>query len=863
MAQDWFDQGVSQAAPQGAPRSGGLQPITIGRPDPKLPLEMDRIRQQMEMERIRVQLAQDAAARARNEQDKPPAGYRWNSTHTGFEFVPGGPADPATKQSGAPQLSAKERADAIAAFNSAKRIDQTVAQLRELYKSGPGATSGLKGLQDYFPSTANKRFDTAGNKSRGDVGQALGFTGGQLNTAAEAEMAVGPYLPKAGDRDEVILDKINSLEGLARNARERSIAVLGGAPDANGRVTPVDPNKRGNDGAAALPPSAPPPSMLGPSAAAPVVDPSGNREFSTEVDKALAAEAQAAFNAGASREQIDAIAAKYGAQPFGPDLDQAIKGRQAGARTQFSTPTTGRESAGLAGQMLGGMASGPLGSYTINAGNAVTAGGLDEVVGWMGGNPAVAQVAKDMSLRDHPYAGLAGSMTGAALASLGATKALGAIPSVGGKLATMGGGIVPDALYGAAFGAGENNDDRLTGALFGAGSSAAGNVIGRGMFGGAGRAVRGVSDPAVRYLKNRGVPLTVGQMMGQNGVIGRTIKGVEDKFESIPYLGDAIRQRREEGLDAFGRATFKDALEPIGQQVQGTVGNDAIEQAQGLVSQAYDNALGPVRLSADPAYQTHMAAARAAGGNLPGPLADTFNATLANRVDPFVGTGQMTGRDLQAAIKGLRTDAGSVIKKSEPMADLFKDRTVDIEDALMGLAERQAPGTGQAMKDANSAYRNLSILEDATLAADNAGGRYTPAQLGRAMISNTKRFGGKRAAASGDMPFRDLQSAGQQVLPSTTPNSGTTDRALATWVLPATVGGVAATGDLTDYLPTEAAIPLTLAGLASTKGGRTALEKMLLGRSEAARSIGDKIYDNRRIGGMFGSPLLLGLSQGQ
>ena len=823
--------------------------------DPNKELEAQRIRQQMETDRIRIQLAQDAGVRASNDQDKPPAGYRWNRSHTAYEAIPGGPAETGARNA---RLTPQARASAIAGYKTAQQLRSIIKEIQSLDAAGPGATHGIAGLQDYLPLTSNQRLDAAGNAARGIVGQALGFTGGQLNTAQEAAMAVGPYLPQSGDRDEVRADKIKRLQELADTAEQRSIATLGGTPDENGNITAVAPAKKGAI-PGALPPM--PQSSLGPGTSPPVVDPSGNRQFSTEADKALAAEAQAAFNAGATREQIDAIAAKYGAQPFGPDLDQAIKGRQAGARTQFSTPTTGRESAGLTGQLLGGMAGAPIGSYAINAGNAVTAGGLDEVVGWMGGNPALTQVAKDISVRDHPVASLAGMMTGGALGTMGAARAVGAIPGIGGALSTGAGGIAPDMLYGGLFGAGENNDDRLTGGLTGALSSGAGNVIGRGMFGSAGRAIRGVSDPAINYLKERGVPLTVGQMTSQSGIAGRAIKGLEDKLESVPYLGDAIRQRREEGLNAFGRAAFKDALDPINQQVQGAVGNDAIDQAQGLVGQAYSDALGPVRLTADPTYQAEIAAARAAGANLPRPLADTFNSTLANRVDPFVGGGNMTGRELQAAIKGLRTDAGSVIKKSEPMADIFKDRTVDVEDALMGLAERQAPGTKQALSDANRAYRNLSILEDATLAADNVGGRFTPAQLGRAQINNTKRFGGKRAAASGDMPFRELQSAGQDVLPSTTPNSGTTDRALATWLLPAAVGGVAATGDMTDYLPTEAAVPLALAGLASTKGGRTALEKMLLGRSEAARTIGNKIYDNRRIGGMFGAPLLLGVSQ--
>src|SRR3546814_16568795 len=80
-------------------------------------------------------------------------------------------------------------------------------------------------------------------------------------------------------------------------------------------------------------------------------------------------------------------------------------------------------------------------------------------------------------------------------------------------------------------------------------------------------------------------------MTGQGGVVGRTIQGIEDKLESVPLLGDAIRQRRQEGYEAFNQAAFRDALEPINAQVQGTVGGDAIEQAQDAVSQYYGDTL--------------------------------------------------------------------------------------------------------------------------------------------------------------------------------------------------------------------------------------------------------------------------------
>jgi len=504
-----------------------------------------RDEQRAQRDAVELQLRIDAAKRDAANQDKAPAGYRWNADHTAMEIVPGGPAETGARNA---RLTPAERTKAIAGYKTAQQLRSIIKDIQALDASGPGSTHGLAGLRDYLPLTANQRLDAAGNAARGIVGQALGFTGGQLNTAQEAAMAVGPYLPQSSDRDEVRADKIRRLQELADTAEQRSIASLGGRPDDSGNIIPVDQPRKSAIMPGGLPPL--PPSNLGPGTPDPVVDPSGNRQFSTEVDKAFAAAAQAAFNKGASKEEMQALARKYGAMPFGPDLDAAIAHRGKGAPAQFTTPVSGREGAGLTGQVLGGMAGGPVGSYFINAGNALSAGGLDEIAGWMGGNPQVAQVAKDVSVRDNPYSSLAGGITGSALAMLGINRVLGAAPKVGDALANGFGGLGSDALYGSLFGAGENNDNRLMGALTGAGSSAAGNVIGRGMFGGLGRAVRGVSNPSINYLRQRGVPLTLGQMVSQSGIAGRAIKGVEDKLDSIPWLGDGIRARRQEGYTA-------------------------------------------------------------------------------------------------------------------------------------------------------------------------------------------------------------------------------------------------------------------------------------------------------------------------
>jgi hypothetical protein len=496
-----------------------------------------------------------------------------------------------------------------------------------------------------------------------------------------------------------------------------------------------------------------------------------------------------------------------------------------------------------------------LGAYGVSAANALTAGTLDEIAG------GESQIAKEVLRQRNPGASLAGDISGAALGMTGVNAGFRGLGGVLGKLATRGGGIGTDLLYGAAYGAGENNDDRAMGAVTGAASAGAGNLVGRGIVSGVGKTVRGVSDPALQYLASRNIPVTPGQIAGQGGMIGRGMRAIEDAVESVPYLGSAVRSRREEGLQAFNREAFKDALRPINQQVQDTIGQDAIGEAQDLVGDAYGSALGSVNLRPDGAFIRQTDDILKRGSAVP-VMGDQFNYLMGQKIDPLF-TPELSGRNFQAALQTMNK-AKSEFNKQGIMGNEVASASGDMRDAFIEMANRQAPGAMPALNAANAANKNVSILGDAVTQAVNSqveSGMFTPAQLARMAVNNTKKFGGKKAAARGDVPFRELTEAGQSVLPSRVNNSGTADRAWATMILPAALGGSAAGSQAMGLDPSVTA---SLAGLAalSTKKGNKLVEGLALKRNPQARAIGEAILRQRRAAGMFGAgaaiPLLGG-----
>ena len=493
---------------------------------------------------------------------------------------------------------------------------------------------------------------------------------------------------------------------------------------------------------------------------------------------------------------------------------------------------------------LGKVASGGLGAYGVAAANALTVGTLDE----LSGNQADGQLAKDLVRQQNPGASLLGDITGSALGMTGLNAGLRGLGGKLSSLATRGGGVGGDMLYGAAYGAGENNEDRLGGAGMGAVAAGVGNAAGRGIVAGGGRLARGVSNPAVRALSDRGVTMTPGQILGGGGVLGKGARLFEDAIESVPFLGAAVRQRKAEGLEGFNREAFNEALAPIGGQADG-IGQDAVGQSQELVSDAYGNALDGVSLRADLPFVMRANDAVQAGRRVPEFGSDVDYLAREN-LGPMFGPGRsLDGEGFQSSMQDIASTKADFNKAGNVRGRNAANSMDDLRQAYFDLASRQAPGTNEGLAAANAANRNVSILGDAV--NRQGGDVFTPRQLEQASIANTKKFGGKRAAARGDIPFADLAKSGNAVLPNALPNSGSADRALATFILPSVLGGSAAGSEALNLPAPVTALLAGLAGL-STKTGNRAAQKLLVDRPDAVRAIGEQLMRFRRTGGILG-----------
>ena len=710
----------------------------------------------------------------------------------------------------------------------ASTIDDIMSEVRRLYEAdikGQPLKRGFGALEYIDALPRNDRFRSAGMAMLPLIRPLVAQTAKEGDSDKEMEVFLS-YIPSNDDSDISIESKFSMLERLIGGmvdgkAPSQVVGSDDSAPGASQAENELD------KAAATVDPS---PEGLPPANEGgndPQTIASGDFRF---VDNPRARSTiSSLINAGAGYSTIAAAAEKAGGvvptlQEFNaikkwmkdnPGVEYPASAVRAG---QYE-PLTGMQK--LAGSDLGA----GLATYADTA----TAG----LAGMMAGEKGKG--ALDAMRANSPRATLAGDIAG------GITGALGAEIGIGAKLAGTGlAKFAPrlgDAAYGGTLGFTQANDgEGLQGAALGAGLGVVGGAVGDRAMRGVGAVAKGVTDPAVQYLRAAGIPLTAGQ------ALGGLAKSVEDKATSTPIIGDMINKRRMEGLEAFDLEGMRIAGAPIGSQPT-AIGREGIDQLQGDVSAAYDSAVAGANVPLDDQFVDDIVDVAEKGYALPDDLRRRLGLALNNRVNPINEAGMMTGESYQQAMRGLKSYKGEATKPG--FEQDYRNALSSAQDMLTGQMMR---GGGDdvvsGLRSADNAYRGIKTVEDAAMRADGANYVYTPSQLQDALKKTQRKF-------PGQTPLTELADMGQQVLPSRIADSGTAGRA-AQMLVPSAIGGAAGGGyAMGDYTGAGAGgLGATLALMAGgTKTGQKALTAAILKRPDIVRRLGELIANNSQVGG--------------
>jgi hypothetical protein len=359
-------------------------------------------------------------------------------------------------------------------------------------------------------------------------------------------------------------------------------------------------------------------------------------------------------------------------------------------------------------------------------------------------------------------------------------------------------------------------------------------------------------SPEVQMLANKNVTLTPGTARGG------MLKNMEEKAQSIPVLGDIIKNARGKSVEQFSQATVNDALADISQKLpSGLKGHDAVRHAGEQFDAAYNGILPKLKGDLNSAPATGSTLPQKTGTNV-SPATQSFRAELdqiksmgqqglppekAARltqiidntiVSKFTSAGKANGHTLQEIRENLKNQIDAHMQSKTPEDRQIGLALITARESMDAMIERANPGTlGQQYGAIRRGYAKYSIAQRAASFKGAKEGVATPSQYNSAVRAKD-RSKGKRKFAEGRALQQPLAKAGEKVLGGIEPDSGTAGRAAFMEGLLGLGGGgaIATMGHPLMIGLGAAAIPILYSQM-----GLKALQPFLLGQKRTAPGV--------------------------
>jgi hypothetical protein len=376
------------------------------------------------------------------------------------------------------------------------------------------------------------------------------------------------------------------------------------------------------------------------------------------------------------------------------------------------------------------------------------------------------------------------------------------------------------------------------------GSGAIGGAIGGPLAGLAGDIAGPRLSEAARYLHERGVRLTPGQLL--QGLSAR----VEGGLQSVPLSGEMVREARAEAIPGFNRAAHNEALGHIGEALPEdvAVGHDAMIHTIGRTNQAYNDVHSRLTATATPQLvnDVNQATQDASRGLTRDNLQHFQDLVRSNLVERFAdNNGALNGNQVQAAQSELRKIIRSYTKSPDPQQNIIARHLGAVQRSMDRLLVQQNPADAARLRAINRLYAHQIVLEKATAntATQPFDGAFTPTQLGKAAGQSSTT----RQLATREALYQDLVEHGRAIIPSRVPDSGTAERHALLGILG--IGGAHAAGVAPHAMVGMAGVAATY-----TEPVQRLIQAAIAGSPQTRGPLGDFI---RRYGPRVATPLLI------
>lgn len=332
------------------------------------------------------------------------------------------------------------------------------------------------------------------------------------------------------------------------------------------------------------------------------------------------------------------------------------------------------------------------------------------------------------------------------------------------------------------------------------------------------------TNPQLQLLQREGVKPTIGQASG--GLVDR----IEEKAQSLPLLGDAIRSARQRAVEQFDTAAFNRAAAPIGETIKER-GGSGIQELGTKLGKEYERVIPQLSVNAvDPAFVQKIASLRSLVSALPQKEQSQFDSVIAKEIDGRLApNGMLSGQNLKDTWNALRDTSQTFSKSNDAyqsqLGQAFKQAFQELKNHV---AATNPPDVVRQLRNTDLGYANFKRLQRAASSVSAEDGAFTPSQLHSAVRAlDTSKD--KARFATGDALMQDLSAAGKQMLNPKVPNSGTYDRAI--------MGGLIMGSPLAPHVTLPVIGGLGIAAGAYTAPVQNALVALLTKRPDMAPQV--------------------------
>jgi len=293
----------------------------------------------------------------------------------------------------------------------------------------------------------------------------------------------------------------------------------------------------------------------------------------------------------------------------------------------------------------------------------------------------------------------------------------------------------------------------------------------------------------------QGVQLTPGQAVGDSGLIGKSLKTLEEKVSGNVFLiGDAVESALQRSQKGFNRAAVEEALKDISVKVPKNLeGRRLIGFGQNVLKSQYAKTLGKMKLTDEAAMNSEIS-------KLTNDLSPEIKKDITARASRYItkkfGNGQMLGKNIKTAQTLLRRDIQRLTREGTDLSLQKADALIDIRSVFSNQLQKANPKQAPILNNIDKSYGKFEIVRNASL-QKKVSEDFTPGDLIQASAKSdvSKR---KSSFSAGEARMQNFAQNAQNIIGNTVPNSGTAGRLDANRLL--TGGGMLGGATLVDPL---------------------------------------------------------------